>query len=744
MPLVLIVAGLLAYHNSFTGPFIFDDMPSIPENPTIRHLWPVWTIVVHTSRPVVRLSLAVNYALGGLNVWGYHALNLAIHILAGLTLFGIVRRTCLLAKSPPMSREAASWLAVAIAVIWVVHPLQTESVTYIIQRCESLMGLFYLLTLYCVIRSKGSSRSLWWETGGVVSCALAMGCKPVAASAPVMVLLYERTFMAGSWREILERRWKMYAGLAATWLLLPLLLANGPGEWKESAGFGYGKITPIQYALTQPAVIVHYLRLTFWPRPLCLDYNWPVGQTATEVWPGLIAIGALLVVTLWAWRRRPALGFLGAWFFIILAPTSSFIPIADLAVEHRMYLPLAAVVVLVMMGIHALAGRRSMPVFAVLAVGLGFLTVQRNEDYQSDIAIWLDTINKRPNNPRAHYNLGLALTQAGRVGESIGHYEQALRISPAYAKAHNNLGTALSQAGRVQEAIAHYEQALRINPDYAEAHCNLGMALGQVGKFDEAIPHYEQALRIKPDYPEAHNNLGVAFVGLGKPNEAMGQYEQALRIRPDYAEAQYNLGLALTQVGKSEEAIGHYEQALQIKPDYAEAHCNLGNALVRLGRLPEAMRHWDQALQSKPDYAEAENNLAWLLATAAPADGGDPVRRGDPGGAGLQTHKQSSGRISRHVGRRLRRRRPIQRCHHHRPAGHRIGQLCRPNTDGQRDRNPAGTLPGRTRLPCARKCDEPAHSVTMATISPSRSSGAGTTSQNTRCEPKHFSSCSSL
>jgi tetratricopeptide (TPR) repeat protein len=626
MPLVLIVAGLLAYHNSFTGPFILDDLPSIQENLTIRRLWPVWTIIGHTSRPVVHLSLAVNYALGGFNPWGYHLFNLAIHILAALTLYGVVRRTCLLAKSPPTWREAASWLAVAVAVIWVVHPLQTESVTYIIQRCESLMGLFYLLTLYCVIRSNGSSRSIWWEMGSVISCALAMSCKPVAASAPVMVLLYERAFMAGSWREILERRWKMYAGLAATWLLLPVLLANGPGEWKESAGFGYRKITPIQYALTQPAVILHYLRLTFWPRPLCLDYDWPAAQTAAEVGPGLIAIGALLVVTVWAWRRRPALGFPGAWFFIILAPTSSFIPIADLAFEHRMYLPLAAVVVLGVMGIYALAGRRSVPVFLVLAFVLGVLTVQRNEDYRSDIAIWGDTVAKRPENPRAHNTLGVTLAQLGKVPEAIGHYEQALQIKPDYAEAYYNLGLALSRIGKIQAAIEQYEQALRIKPDFAEAHCSLGNALAQVGRIGEAIGHYEQALRIRPGYAKAHNNLGSALSQVGRVQEAIVQFDQALRIKPDFAEAHCNLGMALGQVGEIEEAIVHYEQALRIKPDFAEAHYYLGNTLEQTGRVREGIGHYEQALRLKPDYAEAENNLAWLLATLAPADGGDPVR----------------------------------------------------------------------------------------------------------------------
>ena len=614
IPLLVVAAGLLAYQNSFTGPFIFDDLRLIPENPAIRHLWPVWTIVGHTSRPVVHLSLAVNYALGGLSPWGYHLFNLAIHILAALTLYGVVRRTCLLAKSPPTWREAASWLAVGIAVIWVVHPLQTESVTYIIQRGESLMGLFYLLTLYCVIRSHGSSRRIWWETGGVVSCALAMGCKPVAASAPVMVLLYERAFMAGSWRELLQRRWKMYAGLAATWLLLLLLLANGPGEWKESAGFGYRKITPIQYALTQPAVIVHYLRLTFWPRPLCLDYNWPAAQTAAEVWPGLITIGALLVVTVWAWRRRPALGFPAAWFFIILAPTSSFIPIADLAFEHRMYLPLAAVVVLGVMGVYDLVGRRTVAVVAVLAVGLGVLTVQRNQDYRSEIAIWGDTVAKCPQNPRAQNNLGKALGQAGRMPEAIEHLQQALRLKPDFAEAHNDLGIVLTRSGRIPEAIEHLEQALRIKPDFAEAHNDLGNALRQSGRIPEAIEHLEHALRVKPDFAEAHYNLGVALWQVGRTEDAIGHYEQALRIKPDYAAAHYNLGTTLGQAGRIPEAIEHLEQALRIKPDYAEAHYNLGMALVQAGRMPEAIEHLEQALRIKPDFTQAQNALARLQA----------------------------------------------------------------------------------------------------------------------------------
>ncbi|HUI08239.1 MAG TPA: tetratricopeptide repeat protein [Verrucomicrobiae bacterium] len=231
-----------------------------------------------------------------------------------------------------------------------------------------------------------------------------------------------------------------------------------------------------------------------------------------------------------------------------------------------------------------------------------------------------------PDSPEAHYNLGSVLAQTGKTTEAIAHFEQALRLKPDYAEAHENLGVVLAHLGRVPEAMAQWERALRLKPDFAEAHYNLGKSFAQTGKTGEAIAHFEQAVRLKPDYAEAHQDLGVALAHLGRVLEAMAQWEQALRLRPDFPEAHCNLGNALQRAGKIEEAIAHYEQAVRLNPDYPEAHCSLGNALEQTGRLPEAMGHWEQALREKPDYPEAQNNLAWLMATRAPAEGGDPVR----------------------------------------------------------------------------------------------------------------------
>jgi tetratricopeptide (TPR) repeat protein len=600
IPWLVIGVGLLVYCNSLRVGFLFDDAPHIVENARIRRLWPPGEVIAHTSRPVVMLSLALNYAGGGLAPWGYHLFNVGVHILTALTLYGVARLTFLSEVLRSRYGKAAPGLAGVMALLWLVHPLQTESVTYVIQRGELLMGLFYLLTLYCVIRSAVPSGSIWWPVGAVVSCALGMASKPVMVTAPMVVLLYDRAFLAKSWREVLQWRWRLYASLAATWLLLPLLLANGASEWKDSAGFAYGGLPALQYALTQPGVILHYLRLAFWPHPLCFDYGWnygwPSAQTVEDALPELIVVGALLTATAWAWWRQPALGFVGLWFFLILAPTSSFVSVADLVVEHRMYLPLAAVVTVVSVGgfelERDLLSRRPQrqrilggTVSAALVLLLSMLTMQRNRDYRSELVLWQDTIAKSPNNPRAYNGVGLALAQASRVQEAIGPYEQALRIRSDYAEAHNNLGNALFQLGRETEAAEHYKQALQIKPGFAEAYYNLGGTLARLGRMAEAIGCFEQAARLKPDYLEAQYALGNALLQTGRPNDAIEHFERVLQISPDSAEAHNSLGTALWQSGRMLEAIEHFQRALRLRPDYADARYNLRIALEKTGRI---------------------------------------------------------------------------------------------------------------------------------------------------------------
>ncbi len=630
---LLIVAGALAaYFNSFKGAFLFDEDRRIVHNERLHHLWPPWHLL-RVHRPVVEVSLAVNYAMGGADVGGYHAFNLAVHIAAGLTLFGIVRRTLLLEALRVRYGRASPWIALAVALLWVVHPLQTQSVTYIIQRGESLMGMFYLLMLYCVIRGTGSSRRLWWYLAAIGCSVLGMGSKAVMATGPVVVLLYDRTFLAGSFRETLRRRWHLYAGLGATWLaLFATGIAQGVLDATPSAGthvgFGFAGVTPLEYLRSQPGVIARYLRLSLWPNGLCLDYYWPVARTTEAVLGPLMLIAPLLIATLWALYKKPRLGFIGAWFFIILLPTSSFVPIKDLAFEHRVYLPLVSVIVLVVVGGHALlthaverrvcsdmaARALGVTVLVGVAGGLAYATAMRNRDYHSELAMWSDVVAKRPNNPRAHDNLAIAWEELGRLDRAEQSLREAIRVRPDYPSAYSNLGGILGRQGRYDEAIDLYHHALGIDPDYVFARVKLGDALVRRGRIDEGIGELRAAVRLSPRYPVARYVLGNALSARGDLDGAIEQYHTAMRFRPDYAEAYYSLGNALRDQDNPHAAIEQYRRALRINSRLVSAHNNLGHVLLRLDRFEEASARFREALRLNPRHPGARYGLSDALA----------------------------------------------------------------------------------------------------------------------------------
>jgi tetratricopeptide (TPR) repeat protein len=548
---------------------------------------------------------------------------------------------------PPKSQIL---LALAITLLWAVHPLQTESVTYIVQRAESLCGLFYLLTLYCFIRGATMDRDwgleirdwqerrladsnpqspipdpFFWYFAAVLACLLGMATKEIMLTAPVIVLLYDRTFLAGSFAGALRHRQGLYLGLAGTWcLLIYLVLVTGMLSWGAEAGIP----TTWAYLLTEPKAIVHYFRAAVWPYPLCAYYAWPVFASWREIcWP-LTMVSVCIFVTIWATVKRPSLGFLGAWFFVLLAPTSSVIPTRDVVVEHRMYLPLASILTLLVLGVYAVgrwmvlsgriraggAGALAATLLVPLAVPYGMLTVWRNQVYHDAFDVWQDTVAKSPNNAYAQNNLGVALAGRKQLGSAVVHYRRALELKPNLVEAHTNFANALASQGQIDAAIAEYRQAMALNRGVAEVHMNLGLALFARGQVDEAVVQYQEALEIKPDIAELHNSLGTALAGRGQLDPAIAQYQAALEIDPDCAEAHNNLGLALVARGQVHEALAQYRHALSIKPDYAEAHTNLANALIARGQADDAITHYRATLAIKPDFAEAHTNLAIVLA----------------------------------------------------------------------------------------------------------------------------------
>jgi len=571
------------------------------------------------GRPLANLSFALNYAVGGTSVRGYHFVNLIIHILGGIALLGVVRRTLLQPALRERFGKAALPLALVIAVLWTIHPLQTESVTYLTQRCEALMGLFYLLTLYALIRATEPGGRTRWLLLSVTTCLLGTATKEVMISAPLVMLIYDRTFVAGTFRKALTERKAYYAGLVCSWLFLGWMMARA-GTRADTVGYVPG-LSPENYLLHQLHSITHYLQLAIWPWPQVFDYGPPeilhVGQILIE---GLILL-LLITVTLIALRRAPtpvdpwrAIGFLGCWFFLILAPSSSFVPVKDVIVEHRMYLSLAAVIALAVTGTYAWLGWRGVAIFGLVAPVYLTLTILRNNDYRTTVMLWSDVVAKRPLSARAQGNLAYALANEGRTKEALAHYQTALKIDPTDSRAHSNIGSVLVQLGRLPEAMQEYKIAVQIDPTNDAAHTNCGVLLSQMAETKEAMAEFEEALKDNHQNAEAHNNLGAILAGLGRTPEAMEQYEAAVEINPDYADAHGNLGAALGQMGKMAEAAKEYREVLRINPQDAGAHYGLGVALTGLGQIPEAMEQYEAALKIDPGYEHARTNLEWLRA----------------------------------------------------------------------------------------------------------------------------------
>jgi tetratricopeptide (TPR) repeat protein len=634
---VIVVAAWAVYHPTFSAPFVFDDQFGIVDNPSIRHLGMLGEVLrppAYASgaagRPLVNLSLALNYAFSGLDVWSYHVLNLALHILTALTLYGLIRRTLIRqsaaesiaqqsaeAKARSLTPELHfNLIALSATVIWALHPLLSESVTCVIQRNEVTAGLFYLLTLYCFERGTETGGGRFWLWAAVLSCALGMAAKEIMVSAPLAVLLYDRTFGSGTFRAAWRQHHGFYFALSTTWLLLAWLMVSSQHRG-GTVGFGLG-VSSWDYLLTQCRALTLYLKLSVWPHPLVIDYGTTLVRDVSKVaWEG-IALVAMAAGTVAALLRRSAPAFIGAVFFAILAPTSSVVPLVTQPIaEHRMYLPLAAIVVLAVTGLYRLAGAKSLLVWPVLAVGLGALTARRNADYQNEVVLIQGSLTANPSNDRAYLNLGTLASRQGRTNEAIAYYETALRLAPEEADTHANLAAMLDQSGRRSDAINHYREAVRLQPTRPAPQLYLGLDLAKTGQLEEAIGPLEKALRLQPDSATARKSLALIQSQLGNIQaqaghlpDAIAHYEAALLLEPNQPQTENNLANALSALGRSADSILHYESAVHLAPDYVEAHYNLAVELLQLRRLDEARLQFTEVLRLQPNDDDARSNVA--------------------------------------------------------------------------------------------------------------------------------------
>jgi tetratricopeptide (TPR) repeat protein len=645
--ILIAVAAGIAYANSFAGTYVLDDDKHIIQNERSNSVRSTVDAVIggRMRRPLVELSLAINKHFaatvdGQPRTWGFHLFNLIVHTLAGLVLFGLVRRTLSFPPWHDSLGAAGPWIAFVIAMIWVVHPLQTQSVTYIIQRGESMMGLFYLLTMYCVVRavqgtatvdSTTVSAATFWKMMAVFACAAGMGCKAVMVTAPLIVYLYDALLLSRSYVEPIVRRRGLYLGLCATWgVLFYYGVAQGvlsSDRAGGTVGFSVRGISAAQYFMTQLGVIPYYLRLAFWPAPLCLDYAWKMATQVRDVLPIAAVTIGLVVLTIYGLLRRRWWGMCGVWFFGILFPTSSFIPIRDVMFEHRLYLPLAAVIALgvlpvgyVLVWLHR---NRDWPLgglihiswlsAAMVVVPAMLTTIDRNRDYHSDLGMWRDVLAKSPHNARAYLGYGEALFNRKQYVEAGDAFKEAVRRDPRYVDGWYNLGNALSEQSRLDEAVDAYQTSLTIHPENAKAHYNLGNARYKQKRLEEAVEAYQTCLAIHPRYSKAYYNLGNTYKDMQRYEDAIAAFRKAIEHDPQYRSAYINLANTLKALKRFDEAIPLYHVALTITPNHANAHFNLGDALFQTGDYQGALREVDLALKADPNHEQARHARTLVL-----------------------------------------------------------------------------------------------------------------------------------
>ncbi|MBF0316847.1 MAG: tetratricopeptide repeat protein [Nitrospirae bacterium] len=624
---IIMVVGLLIYSNTLEVPFIYDDEPNIISNPTIkdlRYFTDSSTIdasrvdqgikLFFRTRFIGYLSLAINYRLNGLNVAGYHLFNLLVHIVNTVLLYRFIiltLNTPFFSGGTHLKTPLSQLCALFGALLFTSHPVQTQAVTYIIQRFASLAATFYLLTvvMYITAMLSNTPRTRYALYAiSVISSVCAMKTKEIAFTVPVTIAIYEFMFLGGS----LKKRVMYLTPLFMTMLIIPLTLIGNNASFSGVEGISGAidiastrDISRWHYLITQFRVIVMYIRLLFLPINQSLLYDYPVYRTFfnMEILASLLLIVSLMGLAIRLYilsgraeqRRYLRLGSFGiTWFFVTLSVESGIIAISDIIYEHRLYLPMVGfcfvfVCVYIMVSDRIKNSERLKTKWIVTAtviliiLSLAAATYNRNGLWHSRISLWSDVVKKYPNNADSQSNAGCAYHEAGFLKEALNHYQAAIRLNPNDAKTHNNIGAVYVATGFLNEALTHYQAAIRLNPNDAKTHNNIGVVYVATGFLNEALTHYQAAIRLDFYDAKIHRNLGELYNRQNKLDEAIAEYQNAIRINPDYVAARNNLGNVYVTLGRNEEAIKEFQAVLRLNPQDTDARRKLDSLIKTTG-----------------------------------------------------------------------------------------------------------------------------------------------------------------
>ena len=603
--LLIVTLGFAVYGNSLNGEFIWDDEHLILDNTYIKnfsHIPKIFTQDIGASggrewnfyRPIQVITYVIDYSLWKLNVKGYHFTNILVHVLTALGIYCLINIIF-----------NDNLLSLLTGMLFVVHPIHTEAVTYISGRADPLALLFMLLCFLFYIKdfpSKNLSMSILM----LLSYMAALLSKENSLILPVLLLLYHYSFK----KELKVKKFLSIASLALIYILLRATVLKALLPRASCTTTLFQRLPGFFVAVTD------YIRLLFLPLGLHMEYGaklFDLGDLKAVL--GAVILFALLI---YAFRKKEdnKLAFFSiTWFLVALFPVSNLYPINAYMAEHWLYLPSIGFFLIAAKVISSLYRTKDFKIFAIInAIGsLTFyscLTIRQNIYWRKPIGFYERILKYTTDSARVYNNLGVAYTAANKKEEAVTSYKKAIEIKADYPEAYNNLGTVYADMDKREEAMVSYKKAIAIKADYAEPYYNLGNAYEALNKNEEAAASYKRAIEIKADYAEAYHNLGIVHKAMNRNEEAVSFYKKAIEIQADFAEPYFNLGNVYKALNKNEEAIASYKKAIEIKTDYADAYHNLGVLYSKLNRNEEAITLYKQTIEINPNHAGVYNNLS--------------------------------------------------------------------------------------------------------------------------------------
>lgn len=563
----------LLYSHTFQSPYIFDDWYHIGANPHIRLVDLNWESLRQAAfdsplhnRPVAYISLALNYFFHGYELFGYHLVNILVHIGAGIFLYLFLNTTL----SLPQARQefrVAGWLPFTATLIWLVHPLHIQSVTYIIQRMNSLAAMFFILSMLLYARArlaKGKARQAVLFICSICSGALALGSKENAATLPLFILLYEWFFFQDLSLAWLRKRLLPILGVALFLGCVAILFLGMHPLASITNSYGIRDFNMLQRLLTEFRVVVFYVSLLLVPHParLNMDHEFPISLSLLDPVSTILSLGVLLglfSLAIILARRERLIAFCILWFLGNLVIESSVIGL-EIIFEHRTYLPSMMAILAAGLICKRILPQKWLQVLVAILVLVLFSTwtFQRNIVWQDEVTLRRDAVTKSPTKPRALAILANALERNQEFDEAEYFYNETLKLQPRNAdEIHYNLGNVLVAKRKFEEAAQHFRQAVSLSPDVAVMRLNLANVLALLERDREAFLELQELLRRHPEEPRAHNNFGVLLMKHGRLQEAASHFAEAIRLQPNYRQARLNLETVLRALDSAQQPLNN-------------------------------------------------------------------------------------------------------------------------------------------------------------------------------------------